>query len=55
MLSLSMSILAKSSDLGQMKSLDADADHVTLRIGLHGDRARIVLMVKATTSLACCM
>ena len=35
MLSLSMTILAKSSDLGQMKSLDADAYHLTLRISLH--------------------
>ena len=33
-LSLSMSILAKSYDLGQMKSLDADALHLTLRISL---------------------
>ena len=35
MLSLSLTILAKSSDLGQMKSLGADACHLTLSITLH--------------------
>ena len=34
MLSLSLTILAKSSDLGQMKSLGADACHLTLSISL---------------------
>ena len=34
-LSLRLTILAKSSDLGQMKSLGADACHLTLSISLH--------------------
>ena len=39
-----MTILAKSSDLGQMKSLDADAYHLTLRISLQaGARHQPVL------------
>ena len=43
MLSLSMTILAKSSDLDQMKSLDADAYHLTLRISLFDVRAKLIM------------
>ena len=39
MLSLSLTILAKSSDLGQMKSLGADACHLTLDISLCSARS----------------
>ena len=44
MLSLSLTILAKSSDLGQMKCLGADACHLTLGISLPpGDSSKAAL------------